>query len=383
MKYNRRIIYLVGTIFSLSIALMSYINSSFISSFVDQKLVGMIYALGSIISIVALLIAPKIFSKIGGYKFLLWAIALDALSILLFPFSTNAWCAILLFVSGFTLNTLIFFSLDELLKIFSRESSTGKTRGIYITLCSSAWIIAQLALGTILGGSSFKVIYLVSFAIMLVFLILSYLHLSNIPDPEYDRTDTKKYIGEFLKNKNLFRAYGISLLLQFFYCWMVIYTPIYLSTHIGFSWKEIGLIFAIMLIPFVMIPFKLGKYADKIGERKMLMVGFFITSLATLSLFFINEHLVWLWAIVLFATRVGAASVEVMSEAYFFKHIKPENEEFIGVYRSASPVAYIIGPLLAFVVFIFVPSFNYIFLVLGAIMLYGVYLSSTIQRSDI
>ncbi len=383
MRNNRRKIYLVGTIFSLSIALMSYVNSSFISSFVDEKRVGMIYALGSIVSILALLIAPKIFRKIGGYKFLLWTIGLNALSIFLFAFSNSALSAIPLFVSVFALNTLIFFSLDELLKIFSRESSTGKIRGIYITLSSSAWIIAQLALGTVLGGSSFKVIYLTSFAIMLIFFILSYLYLRYIPDPEYDKIDTKKYIAEFLKNKNLFRAYGISLLLQFFYCWMVIYTPIYLSIHMGFSWKEIGLIFAIMLLPFVIIPFRLGEYADKIGERKILIVGFAITSLATLSLFFIYIQQAWLWAILLFATRVGAASIEVMNDAYFFKHIRPENEEFLGAYRSAAPVAYIIGPLLAFIVFSFVPSFNYLFLILGTIMLYGVYLSSTIDKSAI
>ncbi len=383
MKYQRRMIYLVGTIFSLPIALMSYINSSFISSFIDEKLVGVIYALGSAVSILALLVAPKIFRKIGGYRFLLWVIALEALSILLFAFSSNAWSTIFLFVCGFSLNTLIFFSLDELLKIFSRESSTGKTRGIYITLCSFAWVIAQLTLGTILGGSSFKTIYLISFLIMLLFFAISYIYLKNIPDPEYDRTDTKKYIGKFLKNKNLFRAYVISFLLQLFYSWMVIYTPIYLSTYLKFSWREIGLIFAVMLLPFVIVPFRLGQYADKIGERKMLMFGFTITSIATFALFFINAHYAWIWAMLLFATRVGAASIEVMSDAYFFKHIKPENEEFIGVYRSASPVAYILGPLLAFIVFNFVPSFNYIFLILGMIILCGVYISSTIKKSDI
>ena len=115
----------------------------------------------------------------------------------------------------------------------------------------------------------------------------------------------------------------------------------------------------------------------------MLMLGFAITSFATLSLFYTNTHQVWLWAMLLFGTRVGAASIEVMSDIYFFKHIKPENEEFIGVYRSASPVAYIIGPLLAFAVLNLTPAFNYIFLILGVIMLYGVYLSSTIKKGDI
>ena len=85
----------------------------------------------------------------------------------------------------------------------------------------------------------------------------------------------------------------------------------------------------------------------------------------------------------LFMTRVGAASIEVATDAYFFKHIKPENEEFISIYRTAAPAAYIKGPLVAVIVLLFVPSFEYLYIVLGAIMLYGIYLSSTIRRSDI
>ena len=382
MRHTRTIIYLAGFIFSLPIALMAYINSSFISSFIDEKLVGTIYTLGSIISLLALLIVPKIFSKTGGYKFLLWVIILDSLAILLLAFSQNAWSAIVFFVLGFALNILIYFSLDEILKIFSKDSSTGKTRGSYLAFCSLAWVIAQFSLGAFLGEFSFRIIYLVSFGLMLLFFAIAFLRLQNISDPKYYKINTKIYIGQFFRNKNLFRSFGISFLLQFFYSWMVIYTPIYLSLHLGFSWSQIGIIFAIMLLPFVIVPFPLGKYADKIGERKILMSGFTIASLATLSIFFIQTSEVWIWALVLFATRLGAASVEVAADAYFFKHIKPENEEFVGVYRTASPFAYILGPLCASIIFIFVPSFNFIYLILGALMLFGVYISETIRKND-
>lgn len=327
--------------------------------------------------------AAPLWRKFGGYKFLLWVIALDALSILLFAFSKNAWSVIILFALGFTLNILVYFSLDELLKISSSNSSTGRTRGGYLALSSLAWISAQLSLGTFMGGFSFRMIYLTSFAVILLFFALAYRRLKNIPDPQYDQMDTKKYIGEFFKNKNLFRAYTLTFLLQFFFCWMVIYTPIYLSSHLGFSWKEIGLIFAVMIVPFALIPFPLGKFSDKIGERKMLMFGFIVTSLATLSLFFVKEHSIWIWALLLFLTRVGASTIEVMSDTYFFKHITPENEEFVGVYRSTFPFAYIIGPTVAFLAISLVPSFNFLFLILGALMLSGVYLASTIKTDDI
>ncbi len=383
MRHNRKIIYLAGFLFSIPIALASYINSSFVSSFVGEKFVSIIYVLGSASSILALLLAPKIFRRIGGYKFLLSIIFLDAFSFLALALTKNVWSIIFMFILGFSMNTLIIFSLDEILKIFSKDPATGKIRGIYLTICNLAWILAQLASGTILGGFSFSTIYFVSFCVMMLFLLISFLNLKNTPDPKYDKIKSLKYIKEFFKNKNLFRAYGISFLLQFFFCSMVIYTPMYLHAHLGFSWKEIGIIFTVMLLPFVLIQSPLGKHSDKAGERKMLMFGFGITSLATLSLFFIKEHSVWIWAVLLFITRIGAAMIELMIDVHFFKHIKPENEELVGVYRTSSPIAYILGPAATFIVFVFVPSFNYIFLILGALMLYGVYLSSTIKKSDI
>lgn len=314
---------------------------------------------------------------------MLLVVAFDALSILACAISNNPWIISIAFIVGFALNTLIVFSLDELLKIFSKDSAIGRIRGIYLAVCHLAFILAQLASGTILGYFSFKEIYFIAFIVMALFFVFSFFRLKEIPDPKYDNMKTLQYLKEFFKNRNLLRAYIINFLLQFFYCWMVIYTPIYLYNNIGFSWKEIGIIFAIMLLPFILIPFHIGKYGDKVGERKMLMFGFTIVALSTLLLFFIESHIVWLWALLLFATRVGAATIEVMSDAYFFKHIKPESEEFVGVYRSVMPVAYIIGPLIASMFFIFTPSFNFIYLVLGALMLYGIYLSSTIKKGDV
>ena len=384
-KENKKLknIFFAGFLLSLHLALTAYVNSSFLSLFLEEKNVGFLYILGFIISIIALLLIPKILSKIGGYKLLLWSAGLNTISLLFLSMSKNIWVIIPMFVFYLTLNTMIIFLLDELLQIFSKNSGVGKIRGFYITILSLAWIIAQSVSGTILNNFSFSILYFISFVIMAIFFVISFFFLKNLPDPKYDRISILQSLKIFFKNKNLVRSYKINFLLQFFYAFMVIYTPIYLNAHLGFTWREIGMIFAIMLTPFIILPLPLGKYSDKIGERKMLIFGFALASLATLFLFFIKQHEIWIWALALFITRIGASTIEIMSDVYFFKHITPENDELIGIYRNTAPVAYTLAPLVAFMIFTFTPSFNFIYIILGVIMLFGVYLSSTIQKNDI
>jgi len=376
-------IFLMGFLMSLHLAFTSYINSSFLSISSTEKYVGLIYMLGSLASISALFFVPLMLRKMGGYKFLLWSSGLNALSLLFLSVLKTPAQVILIFVFYFTLNNILIFALDEMLEIFSRNSSTGRVRGLYLTVVNLAWVLAQFFSGRTLAEFSFSTIYVIAFIIMSVFFLSTLLSLESLKDPKYDKTFAWQSFKKFFTDRNLARSYKINFLLQFFYAWMVIYTPIYLFAHLGFDWKEIGIIFTIMLLPFVFIQFPLGQYSDKIGERKMLMIGFFVAAIATSALFFIDKHEVWIWAFVLFCTRVGAATIEVMSDVHFFRQIGKENDEFISVYRNAGPTAYVLAPITAFIIFLLTPSFNFIFLILGALMFYGVYLSSTIKRGDL
>lgn len=376
-------IFLLGFLLALHLAFVSYVSSSFLSLFSGEKNVSLIYVAGSLTSILMLFLVPGILRHRGVYKFILWSSGLNALALLLLSYLKNPFGIVPVFIFYLTLNNLIVFALDELLEIFSKNSTEGKMRGLYLTTINLAWVIAQGISGKILLGFSFSSLYFLAFGIMAIFFLVALFSLGKMNDPKYDKVLGWYSFKNFFHNKNLARAYKINFLLQFFYVWMVIYTPIYLFSHLGFDWKEIGTIFAIMLLPFVLIQFPLGKHSDKIGERKMLMFGFLIAALATLSLFFITEHSVWIWALALFCTRIGAAIIEVMSDVYFFKHINKENDEFIAVYRNTAPMSYVLAPLVAFVSFSFMPSLNFIFPVLAALMLYGVYLASTIRKSDI
>jgi MFS family permease len=272
-----------------------------------------------------LLRAPRVFSKIGGYKFLLSTALISLLSLLGISFLKNPWLVLLMFLLYLSFNVLVFFSIDEFLKILSIEKSTGVTRGRYMALANLAWILAQLSSGIFIGKLEIHKIYLAGFILMGVGWVFAFLNLKKIKEPKYDNLNIHKSLLKFFKNKNLIRAYAFSFLLQIFYSFMLIYTPLYLSAHLGFSWQNIGIIFTIMLIPFSIVPILFGKHVDKVGEKSALMFGFLIITISTWILFFIpKEASILIWAIALFMTRVGAALIETMSDVYFFKHIKEE-----------------------------------------------------------
>jgi len=375
MRHDRKIIYLVGFLFSIPIALASYINSSFLEVYINKNYIGIIYIIASIMTILGLLKMPTILTRFGNRLTILLSCSLIFLSLLLLAFGKSVFVVVPAFILYFASISFIVTSLDIFIEDFSKNSAIGTLRGFYLMIINFAWIVAQIISGSVINKSSFSGIYLLgaSFIVLVGIIFIFFLH--DFKDPEYKKVSILKTIKSFSNNKHISKIYLSNLILQFFYAWMIIYTPIYLHEYIGFGWDEIGIIFGIMLLPFVILDFPLGKFSDKIGEKKMLLFGFLIIALSVLIIPFIKESSFWLWALTLFATRIGAATIEIMNESYFFKVITEKNADEISFFRNASPVAYVIAPLVAIPILFFIPSFEYLFFVLGAILLVGFFIA--------
>src|SRR5512138_2589930 len=95
MEKNRKIIYLSGFLFSIPLALTSYINSSFLAGYVSDYYVGLVYILASILAILGLLKMPKILSRFGNRITILGFTFVGFLSLLLLAFSHDIFSAIL------------------------------------------------------------------------------------------------------------------------------------------------------------------------------------------------------------------------------------------------------------------------------------------------
>lgn len=375
MKHNRKIIYLAGFLFSIPVAITTYINSSFLETYVNTNFVAIIYVIASFATILSLLEMPRILTYLGNRKTSILFSIIAFLSLIFITLGNKGFIVIPAFIIYFMSINFIFTSLDIFMEDFSRNSTIGRFRGFYLMIINSAWVIAQLISGSIITKSSFKGVYLFAagFIALVSFIFVLFLH--DFKDPKYKKVPIIKTIWFFIQNKNISKIYFINFILKFFFVWMIIYTPIYLHEYLQFSWNEIGIIFTVMLLPFIILEFPLGKLSDKIGEKKLLTIGFSIITLFTLTIPLIHVPELWLWASILFLTRVGAAIIEVMSETYFFKSINEENIAAISFFRNTTPLAFVIAPLCAIPVILLVPSFEYLFFVLGAILLCGFLIS--------
>ncbi len=155
MKVHRRIIYLAGFLFSVPLALTSYINSSFLKGYVNENYVGILYAVASLITIFGMLRMPKLLERIGNRQSSLLLSLLCFVSLLALSFGKSLPLAIGAFVVYFVTSNLLMTSLDIFIESFSTHKTTGTLRGVYLTIINLAWVISQTVSGSIIAKSSF------------------------------------------------------------------------------------------------------------------------------------------------------------------------------------------------------------------------------------
>jgi MFS family permease len=205
---------------------------------------------------------------------------------------------------------------------------------------------------------------------MLIFSLRKNMHEPTYHTQSIIETIKKSYRDFSTRNHDIQLIFMVNLLLQIFYTWIVIYSPLYLI-HQGFNWEQIGIIFSIMLLPFLLFELPLGRIADRwLGEKEILTVGFIILGVSTMSLAFIHSSSLVIWATALFMTRVGASCVEIMSETYFFKQIHKGDAPVISLFRFARPISLLVAPIAAAFT-ILVLGETVAFLILGLLMLFG------------
>lgn len=363
-------LYTSSFLFAFHVALLAYIESSFLSGFIPEQYIGLVFTAGSLLAMAALVWMPAILSRIGNFRTIFLLSVIEIIALIILAMAKTAPIAITTFIIHASLYPLILFGFDIFLEHDSPDASTGNIRGIFLTAANAAWIVPPLLTGLILQDGDYWKIFAISALLMFPVLMLLMRRFSDFEDPTYARPLFWRTFREIMARKNIYRIFMSNGILALFFAWMTIFTPLYLHNHLNFEWSTIGIIFSIMLIPFVLVDIPLGRLADSfLGEKEMLSAGFFIGAAATSVLTFLPANAL-AWAAVLFMTRIGMATVQIMNESYFFKQVGDIDANIISMYRNTRPLAYVVAPLLGTIVLSLV-EFRFLFLVLAVIVLFG------------
>ena len=362
--------FLATFLLSIHYVLVLYTNSTFLSQYASDKALGILYVLGAFVTILLLLSASYILEHIGNRKMMLGLIAVEASSLLTMGFSGNVLAIILAFIIHQGVAFTLLFNLDVFLEgDMTKRSHIGSARGMFLTMTNAGYVAIPSLVGLLLINNEYWKVYALSALVLVPLFILISKHFRRFRDPKYVHLDHAKAFKLFFRDEKLSKIFRISFALQFFYAAMTIYMPLYLHSVIGFDWPTIGMMFSVMLLPFVMFQVPGGMLADRDGEHRFLGGGLIILGGATLLFSFMNTHDALWWTAVLFLSRVGAATVEVMVESFFFKHVQGKDAGFISVFRMTNPFSYIAAPLVLGTMLI-LGSYPLDFFFLGAFILW-------------
>ncbi len=349
-----QLIAFLGFLYGLSISLLAYVTSSYFKTVIGSDNVSVFYFIIFAVALPLLFHLHRLVEGFGRARTLMLVliVQIDVLFFLQF-LPMNYAGAVLLMIYAI-LNSFVAVLIDIVLEAYSVDGTTGRLRGLYLSVWNFGVLVGPLISMYILDHFGFSAIFTAELLVYVAMFLAVFLALNNIRGhvPK-QRLSLRKVVRTFRMRRDLSYIYAVSLALRFFYASMTVYMPLYLF-DLGMQPMEVGLVFTVMLIPFILLQYPVGVLADKkYGEKEMMILGLIIMIGATAWMWATQRTDVWMWMALLTVSRVGAAILETMEDSYFYKQITAHDMALINCFRTTRPFAYIVCMILTGAVFFF------------------------------
>ncbi len=368
-------------VFFFFLAAVGYVNSSFLSTFLESGAVSAAFAVQAVLIMVALFSLPYLIQRVKPKVLVYILVPITAAAVFLMGSTGNMYAVMV----GFMVQGIGIYSLMYVLDLFLEsvtkdESITGNIRGVFLTTGNAAVFLAPFAIALLVIGSQYSPLYVFAGVMLLLSLIIAGFGLKiSVHVFPHGHSFARTLRELWSANRSIAFVLVAYLLLWTFYSWVTIYAPLLLITVGGYSWQVIGLVTAIALLPFLLLQIPLGILADRrYGETEIMAIGFVIIGIATAALSFVPLSSLVVWTAVFFATRVGAAMIEVSTETYFFKQVTEQDSSLVSLFRMMRSLGFIVGPVVAFV-FLPITGLQHVFVVFGLLLLIGIPISLSIR----
>jgi MFS family permease len=367
-----KVINFISFLFGFAGALLLYVISDYFKQAIGSDNVSVFYFIAYIISLIGTLNLHKLVNKFGRSTVFFVFFFIQICFIAFLTFVQPSLMGIVLLMLYIISTNLAWVTLDMILESYSEDRKSGRIRGLHLTIMNVGILLGPFLSTRLLSSFNFYGLFIAAMAIYMAIFIFALFGLRGINYKFEKKLTISDLAKKILINRNIMKIYSIAFILDFFYALMIVYTPLYLLER-GLSWNQIGIIFTIMLVPFIILQYPAGILADKmIGEKEMLIGALFIMGISTGSLFFITSTSVLVWGCILFITRIGASIIEILRDSYFYKKIDSRDVDIISFFRTASPIGFILATAISALLLVIFPL-KYIFLLVAAIVLAGLY----------
>jgi len=336
-----RLITFISFLLGFSQSLLVYIESSYFKLAIGSENVSGFYFFAYVVSLIGLLNMHKIIKRLGKSTSFFLFFFLQIFAMALLTMVPPSILGIFLLTVNIITSYLMYVILDIIMESYSEDKKSGRIRGFHLMAISAGFILGPLLSTKILEKYDYSGLFFISMLIGMVIFVIGLVGLRG-GNNKFDANITvSDLVKKIFVNKDLMRIYWISFILEFFYAIMTVFTPLYML-DIGMTWAQIGIVFTIMLLPFVIVDYPIGIIADKkLGEKEMIIFALFVMAFSTLSIFFIKTNSIFVWGFVLFMTRIGAAMIETLRDSYFYKKIDGDDMDIISFFRTSKSSGYI------------------------------------------
>ncbi|MEA4910533.1 hypothetical protein SDC9_07987 [bioreactor metagenome] len=383
------VIYLVVALYALHNFSVYFIFSDFLDQYFSKVTLSIIFAGGAFLAIVISNFLGKIIRKFTNFRTLLLVSITQFIIVLTLSLANyiNLYSLAIFAVLYLTFSTLIWVSINIFIEQFSEDENTGSIRGTILTIYNFLSITTPFLSASIFNYIGYTGSFILSGLALLPLTYIVATSFKQVKEPKYETKNLVDGIKTVAKNKNMSGVIASSFALNSFYAVVNIYLILYLTETLGMSTTIfVGIITPITLIPFIIIPYRLGKYSDSIfGEKKLMLFGISLLSIILVSIFVFNisTNNPIIWIILLFLARFGASVAETENYAYFYRKVDGKDTGMIALFQNMFNVGFLFVSVSGAVLLkIFNGNLTSIFFVVGIFGFLSLFLISKISNQE-
>ncbi len=359
---------MISFIVAIAAAFIDTIWILFVKQFIEKDAyIGFFSGALTIISLISLFLIIPIIEKGQKEKLYITALCMIITSYILFSFIKSFYLFIIFSILLTLAANLRISSFGIIVRDSSKKRLLAKNEGIIYTFFNTGWFIGPLLAGFLALKYGNKGVF--RLAALLVILALILFLQFGIKDHNIKKKadiNVWKNFRDFFKDKKRTISYFLGGGISFWWVLIYLFVPIYIINS-GHNVLWVSTFLFAVVIPNILFTYPAGYLANKIGFRKIFLVGFLILSSASFLCFLVNDLLVVL--IILIVAGIGTALVESTSESYFFDISKgKEPYRFYSAYNTTIDVSHFVAKILPSALLLILP-FKYIFLTFSIFML--------------